>query len=196
MSTNYNIDEKQALFLAGQPAVDFLNTEWPNADGKKDFFNTDDDVFLWLRQAKLAIEGVFEVRPMGSLLRAAHALRDTIRYLVEERKAGKQPDLSDLNAFLAAAQRHRRLTWTKAKTVTEELIRSHDTAEQILAPLAEKAADLLVHVDFRRIRRCADPICMHWFYDTTKSGRRRWCSMATCGNKVKVKAYRMRKNVD
>jgi hypothetical protein len=40
---------KQAPFLAGQPAIDFLNTQWPNATGVEDFFESDDDVLLWLR---------------------------------------------------------------------------------------------------------------------------------------------------
>ena len=75
MSKAQPIVEKQAPFLAGQPAIDFLNTEWPNDSGGEDFFNTDDDVLLWLRQAGIAPEGVTVVRPSGSLLRAARALR-------------------------------------------------------------------------------------------------------------------------
>jgi predicted RNA-binding Zn ribbon-like protein len=188
--------EKQAPFLAGQPAIDFLNTEWPNESGGEDFFNSDDDVFLWLRQAGLAPEGVMTVRPSGSLLRAARALRSAIRAIVEGRKAGKTPDLSDLNAFLLAAQSHPQLTWTKSKSASVKTIQSVDTAEQILAPVSLKAAELFSGADFRRVRRCDDPTCVHWFYDQTKPGRRRWCSMATCGNRLKVKMYRRRQKVD
>jgi predicted RNA-binding Zn ribbon-like protein len=25
-----------------------------------------------------------------------------------------------------------------------------------------------------------------WFYDTTRNGTRRWCSMAICGNRAKA----------
>jgi predicted RNA-binding Zn ribbon-like protein len=196
MPRNRDSKEKRALFLAGQAAVDFLNTEWPNATGKEDFFETDDDVFTWLRQAHLAPDGVTSVRPTGSLLRATRALRDTIRVLIETKKAGKHGDLSDLNAFLAAAQSHPQLSWTKTRSIVVETIRPSDTAEHILAPLALKAADLLAHADFRRVRLCDDPTCVHWFYDQTKPGRRRWCSMATCGNRLKVKEYRRRKKSD
>lgn len=193
MPRNHKSNEKQGLFLASHPAIDFLNTEWPNATGKEDFFEADHDVFTWLRQANLTPAGVTEVRPSGSLLRAAHALRDTIRTLLETRKAGKQADLSDLNAFLAAAQSRPRLSWTKSRTIAMETIRPVDTAEQVLALLAIKAAELFAHADFRRIRRCDDPTCVHWFYDQTRPGRRRWCSMATCGNRLKVKTYRRRR---
>jgi predicted RNA-binding Zn ribbon-like protein len=191
---NSSSREKRALFLAGQPAVDFLNTEWPNLTGKKeDFFETDDDVFTWLRQAGLEPENITTVRPSGALLRAARALRDTIRTLVETRKAGKQNDLADLNAFLAGAASYLQLSWTKSRTVALATVRSSDTAEQVLAPLVVKAAELLAYADFRRVRRCDDPTCVHWFYDQTKPGKRRWCSMSTCGNRLKVKRYRRRR---
>jgi predicted RNA-binding Zn ribbon-like protein len=39
-----------------------------------------------------------------------------------------------------------------------------------------------------RIRRRQHPACVLWFCDTARNGTRRWCSMATCGNRAK--AYR------
>jgi predicted RNA-binding Zn ribbon-like protein len=184
--------EKRGVFLASDSALDFLNTEWPTVSGKEDFFETDDDVFSWLCQAGLASDGVEEVRPSGALLSVAQALRAVIRSLVESRKAGKTPDFSDLNAFLAAAQSHPQLVWTKSKSVALKTVRTADTAEQILAPVALKAAELFATADFRRVRRCGERTCVHWFLDTTRPGRRRWCSMARCGNRLKVKSYRQR----
>lgn len=193
MSKNSRSVEKRGIFLASNPALDFLNTEWPTpSGGKEDFFETDEDVFSWLRQAGLASEGVEEVRPTGALLRAARALRAVLRGLVESRKSGKAPDFSDLNAFLVAADSHPQLVWTKSKSVTLKMVRAADSAEEILAPVALIAAELFSTADFRRVRRCGEQTCVHWFLDTTRPGRRRWCSMATCGNRLKVKSYRQR----
>jgi predicted RNA-binding Zn ribbon-like protein len=192
MAKNSSPVEKRGVFLASDPSLDFLNTEWPTASGKEDFFETDEDVFSWLRQAGLASDSVQEVRPTGALLRAARALRAVFRNLVESRKVGKVPDFSDLNAFLVAAQSHPQLVWTKSKSIALKTVRAADTAEQILAPVALKAAELFSTADFRRVRRCGEQTCVHWFLDTTRPGRRRWCSMATCGNRLKVKSYRER----
>jgi len=41
-----------------------------------------------------------------------------------------------------------------------------------------------------RVRRCADPRCQRVFFDNTKNGRRRWCDMATCGNRAKAARHR------
>ncbi|WP_131727654.1 CGNR zinc finger domain-containing protein, partial [Mycobacteroides sp. H070] len=37
-----------------------------------------------------------------------------------------------------------------------------------------------------RIKQCAHPHCVLFFYDTSKNGARRWHSMATCGNRAKA----------
>ena len=115
-----------------------------------------------------------------------------IRLLVEKRKAGHRGDPAVLNRFLSGAQSHSRLVWKKARSLKIEKIRQKDTAEAILAPVAEAAADLLATADFRLVKRCEDDTCVLWFSDRTKSHHRRWCSMGICGNRRKVAAYRQR----
>ncbi len=66
----------------------------------------------------------------------------------------------------------------------------------LLTPVAHAAMLLLEHVDLRRLRRCAAEDCRVWFVDTSKGGRRRWCSMATCGNRAKAARYRSRQATD
>ncbi|HEX8403835.1 MAG TPA: CGNR zinc finger domain-containing protein, partial [Duganella sp.] len=40
--------------------------------------------------------------------------------------------------------------------------------------------------------QCEHPECILWFYDRTKSHKRRWCSMALCGNRYKAAQFRKR----
>lgn len=46
MSKHPRLIEKTGVFLASDPALDFLNTEWPTPSGKEDFFEKDEDVFI------------------------------------------------------------------------------------------------------------------------------------------------------
>ena len=55
--------------------------------------------------------------------------------------------------------------------------------------LARAAANFLASADPARIRRCGGTNCILFFYDTTKSATRRWCSMAGCGNRMKAAAH-------
>jgi predicted RNA-binding Zn ribbon-like protein len=58
------------------------------------------------------------------------------------------------------------------------------------APIIAATADLLAASDASRLRKCES--CVIHFFDTSKKGSRRWCSMNICGNKLKVAAYQKR----
>jgi predicted RNA-binding Zn ribbon-like protein len=62
-------------------------------------------------------------------------------------------------------------------------------ANQLLGLLATAASDLLCQCDFSLIKRCQNPPCTLFFYDTSKNHTRHWCSMSICGNRNKVAAH-------
>ncbi|MGY2264843.1 CGNR zinc finger domain-containing protein [Pseudomonas sp. SDO5561_S422] len=181
--------------LADHPVLDMLNTR-ANVDGVPfEFWQGDADVERWLVRLGWAEEGAVPVFEEGALLGAARGLREVIRVLLEQRKAGQQGDPAALNAFLRKAVSHPQLAWPAPGELRLERQRKVQTAEQFLAPIAEAAATLLVEGDFGLIRSCEHPECVLWFYDRTKGHRRRWCSMALCGNRHKVAEFRKRKLV-
>ncbi|WP_263356303.1 CGNR zinc finger domain-containing protein [Acidicapsa ligni] len=177
------------------PALDFLNTV-VKIDGElTDSLQSDRDVLQWIIHfGWLSEKAANELaRPLrSSLLKTARSLRSTIRTLVEQRKAGKRPDPQALNEFLAHARTYLKLSIQQDGSLQVERKWKHKTAEELLAPLAESAADLMANADFNLVRRCEDTECVLWFYDRTKSHHRRWCSMAACGNRNKVAAFRKR----
>ncbi|WP_213805874.1 ABATE domain-containing protein [Granulicella sp. dw_53] len=184
--------QQEPILLADHPALDLLNT-LPNVNGKLvDLFQTDADVVHWLVRAELTPPATRPPAPPSSLLNAARTLRETFRRLLQKYKADERGDLTAINAFLTEAQSHPQLVWDRSRSLKVARVRQQTTPEQILAPLAEIAADLLVTGDMDLVKRCEDETCVLWFYDQTKSHHRRWCSMATCGNRHKVAAYRRR----
>lgn len=44
-----------------------------------------------------------------------------------------------------------------------------------------------------RLKVCRNPECRYAYYDHSRNRSRAWCSMETCGNRAKVRAYRDRK---
>ncbi|MGI9017975.1 MAG: CGNR zinc finger domain-containing protein [Euzebya sp.] len=66
------------------------------------------------------------------------------------------------------------------------------TFGQVLSTLARDTVSLLTSADRDRVRRCAAQDCDRLFVDTSRPGQRRWCSMARCGNRAKVRAFRGR----
>jgi predicted RNA-binding Zn ribbon-like protein len=63
------------------------------------------------------------------------------------------------------------------------------SAPTLLAPVLWSAADLLVGGARRHIRRCANDACLWLFVDASKNGTRRWCDMASCGNRAKARRH-------
>jgi len=179
--------------LADDPVLDMLNT-LANIDGVPwDFWRADADVAAWLvRLQWVEQHGIPQFEP-GALLSAARELREVIRELVAARKARQPGNPAALNGFLRKAVSHPQLVWTASEAPKLERQRKQQTAQQFLAPIAEAAATLLVEGDFNLIRRCEHPECILWFYDRTKAHKRRWCSMALCGNRHKVAEFRKRK---
>jgi len=59
--------------------------------------------------------------------------------------------------------------------------------EQVLWPIARSAVDLAVSDRLARIKQCPgdEGQCGWLFVDTSKNATRLWCSMGTCGSRVK-----------
>jgi len=182
----------EPMMVDDHPALDILNTV-ARVDGELvDSLQSDGDVLRWLTRVGWPVESDLRHLQADALLKCARALRATVRALIEKRKAGKRSDPRALNAFLAEARSHLELVSNRQETLDLKRQWERHTPEQILAPIAESAAHLLATGDFSLVRRCQNGACVLWFYDRTRSHHRRWCSMATCGNRFKVAAFRKR----
>ena len=69
-----------------------------------------------------------------------------------------------------------------------------DPAAGALSAVARDAISLLATTDARRLRECASPECGLLFVDSSRPGRRRWCSSTACGGKARAVAYRQRRS--
>lgn len=181
-----------APLLGDHLALDLLNTEVQGQDGVIDYWATDDDVVRWLARHDLATSKAGTRAPSGLLARGRE-LRSAVRAAITARKAGHPVVVDALNDHLKAYLTSPRLRHDE-KTGALVLSRdAHcDAAASLLGPVAEAAATLLVEGNFTLVRQCEHPDCILWFYDRTKSHKRRWCSMAVCGNRHKASRFRER----
>ena len=65
-----------------------------------------------------------------------------------------------------------------------------DPIDDALARVADPMVRELADGHPNRIRVCANDRCQWVFYDASRSGRRRWCDMTTCGNRAKAARHR------
>lgn len=121
-------------------------------------------------------------------LRTAHHLRSALRHAVTRDQLGDRT-LRRANAALAAMPVHVEL----ARDGELRLAGSAGAVSLALADLLAIAVRRSADGSWRRLRACAAPDCRWVFYDDSRSGAGRWCSMASCGNRAKTARYRARK---
>ncbi|KLJ00803.1 ABATE domain-containing protein [Luteimonas sp. FCS-9] len=180
-------------FIANHLGLDFINTAFGTGAERRDCLASDRSVLDWLAQAGVLPDGV-DRAPRG-IAAQARALREEARTLVAAAQAGHAADMRTLNGVLDAGQPVRRLVWddARARPLPASRPRGRDAAS-LLYPVADAIAQLLAESDLRHVRTCEAHDCSLVFLDTTKSHRRRWCSMAVCGNRMKAAAFRLRRS--
>jgi predicted RNA-binding Zn ribbon-like protein len=136
-------------------------------------------------------------QPAGALavLGDARRVRAVLRALAERGEGSKDARLealSEINRVLGRSAGTRRVEMRGDGSFARAFVPVGDAFAGLLIPIVESAADALILGELVRVRRCADPRCGRVFQDETKNGRRRWCDMATCGNRAKAARHRMK----
>jgi predicted RNA-binding Zn ribbon-like protein len=141
---------------------------------------------LWLTGHGLVSRSA---RASTAELRIAHRLRSALRDAVT-RDELDEPTLRRANGVLAAIPVHVEL----ARDGELRLAGSAGAVPRALAEMLTVAVRSSADGSWRRLRACAAPECRWVFYDDSRSGAGRWCSMSSCGNRAKTARYRARRS--
>ncbi len=202
-----------ALFVADAPALDFINSRAMPTGEIVDWLQSGEDFLAWLDQAKLAPPEVIaklraeaRLAEIDAVARKARALRDWFRGFViahmgRPLTSKAAAELEPLNRILAddwqfheivPAHGSARRRGDESQPLSWQIKRRWRDPESLLLPIAETMGEFVCTADFSRIKPCEGSHCTILFLDHTRSGARRWCSMAVCGNRAKQALHRAR----
>ena len=199
-----------ALFIAGNPALDFLNSLATPLDVPVEWLDDGEGLLSWLRQAQLVPAAVLrQVRLQSSpgelnkVAEQARNLREWFRGFVQTHRGrpltrDEFKKLERLNRLLerdACSSQIAPAPSEQRKPFELRVVRKWRSPEALLFPIAEAIAHFVCSDDFIRLKACEGPACTLFFADQTRSRSRRWCSMAICGNRAKQAAHRHRLKV-
>ena len=181
--------ELRFRFDTGRPCLDLVITVGERWRRSFERLRSPDDLSHWLVQGGLA-DGPLHItrRDLADARDLREATFRIARAAIDGRPA-PQADVRTVNGWAARpdlAPRFERL----GRGVRRD---GGATVGAALATLARDAVDLFGGPLAGRVRECAAVDCSGLFLDTSRARRRRWCSMATCGNREKVAAYRRRR---
>lgn len=183
---------KEAPMLGDHLAMDLLNTEMRDGGKSIEYWNNGSDVLRWLERHDIVAATSDAPVDRAALLEKGRELRAMARRLITECKKGKVSDIGPLNQYLFEYLSAPHLERDRQGHLTIVRIPRGDALASLLGPVAEAVAQLLVEGNFDLVKQCEHPECILWFYDRTKSHKRRWCSMALCGNRHKAAQFRKR----
>jgi len=122
--------------------------------------------------------------------RLGGALRISFRAILKGQKVLREWT-QPINQILRVTEGHDELQWDGSEWRFGFVAR-HEGLEWLLAAIARSGAELIAGGARGSIKQCANPDCRILFYDDSRTHRRRWCSMALCGNRSKVAAFARR----
>jgi predicted RNA-binding Zn ribbon-like protein len=146
------------------------------------------------RSAQLLALPQSDPRAIENLLLKARKLRVALRkafvaILRKQRIAAEW--VEPVNEILRITEGHDELV-QEAGSWHIEFAAREGGLDWLLAAVARSGAEIIAEGTPGRLRVCANPQCGLFFYDTSRTHLRRWCSMAVCGNRSKVAAFARR----
>ncbi len=184
--------------IAGRLALDFANLVPVAHDlSWREFvdFLVDSRVVSEERGTRLESLEASEPGAVDAVLLKILRLRECVGAVfsaVEERRDFPKAWVAPINEILRITEGHDELV-TREGRWRLEFIGRESGLEWLLAAIARSAAELIVEGQNAPVKRCSNAGCRLFFYDDSRTRRRRWCSMAVCGNRHKVAAFLKRK---
>lgn len=185
----------QVRIVGGRICLDFVNTVHDRFAAVREDYIADAGRYLaWSRQVGLLSHAEYARLCSGRLderlMRDVRRFREELYAFLLEYIRGRTPVDSPLLAYWMAqawaglrfdVRRRNYVAWSQ---------RALDTYLP-LKRIALDVLEMLQHGQRSRLRLCAARGECGWlFYDESKSGTRRWCSMETCGTIAKMRRYR------
>jgi predicted RNA-binding Zn ribbon-like protein len=188
--------------LSLEDASDFMNTLALKSGSLVDQFTTFDDAASWLTErgisheglsaAALRAPGVSDDEALARVRSVREAMRE-VSHAVAEDRPPTEAALAEVNRALRARERIELVRAPDGVSVGHSHV--GDPLDDALARLAEPLVEEIQAGRADRVRICANATCAWVFFDESRAGHRRWCDMASCGNRAKAARHRARAKV-
>jgi predicted RNA-binding Zn ribbon-like protein len=197
-------DRRSFVFVGDRLWLDFVNTDDIELGVRRDALRDFGTMLEWLaavgvidHDRRIAIMRRAEQQPAGASasLLDARRVRSALRALAEHGNGSidsRTEAVAEINRVLGRSAGTRRLELSADGIYTRNFVAGGDAFAALMMPIVDDGADSLIAGELGRVRSCSDPRCRRVFLDSTKNGRRRWCDMATCGNRAKAARHRAR----
>jgi predicted RNA-binding Zn ribbon-like protein len=167
---------------------DFVNTR--DVEAGTDTLSDPAALATWLRDNNLLAPG----EPASDIdLDRAVCVREAIRDLLAAGHGGIGGTGAPAAAtLLSTTARRCKLRPEFTASGTARLVAASSGVDRGIGTLLVLVTAAMADGRWRRLKVCRNDTCRWAFYDISRSGAGKWCSMAVCGNRSKAAAWRTR----
>ncbi|MFF8607684.1 CGNR zinc finger domain-containing protein [Streptomyces sp. NPDC015346] len=184
-------DGQSFRFDAGALCLELLVTGGPGPVAARfEVLDRTEGLLDWVGRCRLADTPGLDLTVTPAELTRVREVRDALWRLAQARAYGRALAPADVETVNEAAA-HPPLV-SRFTAGGERAWAPGATVAALLSTVARDAIELFTGAEADRIRECGSGTCSLLFVDTSRPGRRRWCSMERCGNRHKVRTHRAR----
>ncbi|SEN93782.1 Conserved protein containing a Zn-ribbon-like motif, possibly RNA-binding [Amphibacillus marinus] len=183
--------DKQIYTLGGAAWINLINTAYVSNKRKIDILDNSATTLHWLVENELLSETdslAFAKEESSDLiisdLQFMRELSKSMLYDLEQQGSLSQDTTEQFNNLIK--QVDVKLTLDLGSNKLKVVAKGLTTRDHVLYQIIQSIIQTIETTAVSRIRKCEHAECQLHFVDTSKSGRRRWCSMELCGNRQKA----------
>jgi predicted RNA-binding Zn ribbon-like protein len=172
------------IFIAARLSLDFAQTGGEGERARWERWHSPDDLADWFEMCPF-----LRVRPnvTPQNLLECRALREAILNAAQATLRGENVPLESRLMMNQLARHPNLVPLLEAQAVSWE---ANSNGQQAISTVARDAIELFGSDAKAKLRKCQNPNCNLLFVDTSRPGKRLWCSMERCGNLSKIARYR------
>lgn len=200
IETKGRTQQEAPFLLSGENlALNLVNTEVMKRGKRIDLLTSPQEVAHWWQttcqrhpefdEVRRGDEDttVYNVVLLEALKTLRAALRAILSALITEEAPAKE-DVNMLNALLKTG--YPSLELTEQGDLVPRIHTTDPTQGLVLVPIALSASRLISQGERKRLHCCENERCILFFYDTTKSATRRWCSLGCMDRARSAQRYK------
>ncbi|MGK9185310.1 CGNR zinc finger domain-containing protein [Priestia filamentosa] len=190
--------DKLQFVLGGATWINLVNTKYISNKQMVDILLNPSRTFQWMEENNLLRESdtlaLENEDLLFSLIDELRSLRHFCKVILSDLKQQGKLSLDTIEQLNRLVQQAKvSLTIVPKHEKLKLVIEGITVRDHVLYNIVFSIMNTLDTISIDRIRKCEHQDCILYFVDTSKSGKRRWCSMELCGNRQKAAEFYARK---
>ncbi|MGD7007011.1 CGNR zinc finger domain-containing protein [Metabacillus sp. 84] len=190
--------DKSIFTLGGTSWINLVNTIYISNKQEIDILATESSAFQWMKENNLLRESdivaLEKKELLDSLIVELRSIRTLCTTVLSEIEQRGELSLNTINRIKKAVEKLQVSLTIHSDSEKLKMTTEGETVEDhVMYNIMDSIMNTFKKPSLERIRKCNHEECRLYFVDTSKAGKRRWCSMELCGNRKKAAEFYSKK---